>query len=522
MNAFKGSLSSREASSLVAEGFRSGFREARVVEIPQADGGDGTVEVLVHALRGEIAEVDVSGPMGKTVRARLGLLDGGKTAVIESAQASGLALVEPAERDVRRASSSGVGELLLWAARRGVRRIIVGVGGTAMNDGGIGAVQAAGGRVEDSEGRQVEPGTVGLARAVRVSPGSIPRDFARIEITAITDVVNPLLGPDGATRVYGPQKGLSPAEVDAVDAAMGRFARVLARDLGRDPSEVPRAGAGGGLSAALWAFFGARLESGSQFIMRETGLLREMYDADLVVTGEGAVDFQTAKGKVPFAVAEAAYSAGVPVIVLGGGLSEDVLEGYPPEFAAVFSVTPRPMAVAEAMAGARANLRFAAEQIARMGRLFAMARIDSRDTAAGGVVVRETGNGLEVLFINDAYGMVGLPKGHPEAGENLLEAAVREVCEETGIETAVLGDLGAVRHRYSDPDGRVIEKTVHYFLMKPVGGQLTPQEGETRGVMWVKEQDICTLKAYRNTFAVVARGLSRYRTLKTGFDGRTT
>lgn len=514
MNAFKGSLSAREASSLVAEGFRAGFREAELVEMPLADGGDGTVDVLTPALGGDIAEVTVTGPLGKPTVAQVGLVDGGKVAVIESAQASGLALLAPHERNVRKAQSRGVGELMLWAARRGARRIIVGVGGTAVNDGGIGAVQAAGGHVSDSGGKQVGPGIYGLAAAHRVSLGSIPDEFRGVEVIAITDVVNPFAGPDGATRVYGPQKGLLPEEVEAVDASMSRYAQILARDLGKDPSGLSMSGAGGGLSGALWAFFGARLESGSLFIMRETGLSREIAGADLVVTGEGAVDFQTAKGKAPFAVAEAAYMAGVPVIALGGSLSEDLADGYPPEFAAVFSSTPRPMAVEDAIAHARRNLRFAAEQLARLGRVFALSRVDSRDLAAGGVVVREHEGELQVLMINDRYGMVALPKGHPEPGEQPGETAIREIAEETGIEAAIMGDIGVIRHRFPEKDGRVVEKSVRYFVMRPVGGALNPQAGETRGVMWVSERSLRSLKTYRDTLATVSRGLSLYRSIR--------
>lgn len=518
MNAFKGSLSSREASSLVADGFRAGFREAELVEMPLADGGDGTVDVLTR-LGGRIAEVLVTGPMGKPVNAGVGLLDGGKTAVVESAQASGLALVPPDERDVRRAQSRGVGELMLWASKQGVKRIIVGVGGTAMNDGGIGAAQAAGARILDSRSKQVESGILGLCQVEGVSVGTIPESFEGIEIVAISDVRNPLVGPDGATRIYGPQKGLDQDETIAADRAMARYAAIIARDIGKDPSAVPMSGAGGGLSAALWAFFGARLESGSAFIMEKTGLAREIRKADLVVTGEGAIDSQTAEGKGPFAVAELACRAGVPVLAIGGGLSRDVVANCPLEFSAVFSATPRPMTLDDAVLGARQNLRFAAEQLARAGRVFALSKANSKDFAAGGVVIREGSCGPEVLVIVDRYGMVALPKGHPEAGEPPEAAAVREILEETGIEAAPVGELGVVKHRFPSEDGKVIEKSVRYFVMRPVGGTLAPQKGETLGAAWTTESDLAGMKAYRDTLATVSRGLKMYRNIKS--DHRT-
>lgn len=512
MNAYKGSLSAREASSLVAEGLRKGFREAEVVELPLADGGDGTVEVLCGGPTGQRVEVEVTGPLGRPVKALVGFLDGGKTAVIESAQACGLALLSEEERDVRRANSRGVGELMLWAVRRGAGRLVVGIGGTAMNDGGIGAVQAAGGSVLDSHGRQVEPGTVGLRNVFSVSPGTIPEDFKGVEVVAIADVRNPLVGPEGATRVYGPQKGLTPEEVDEVDEAMRRYGAVLGRDLGRDPTHWPGAGAGGGLAAALGAFFGARFENGSHFVMKETGFFEELAGADFVITGEGSIDSQTAQGKVPFAVAEAAYRRGVPVIALGGGLAADVLSSYPPEFAAMFSATLRPGGVSEIMASARENLRFAAEQIGRAGRAFALWRATRREFSVGGIVIGESGSEPEVLLIEDRWGMIAPPKGHPDPGETPEEAAVREVYEETGIRVDISGDLGEVKYRFFAQDGEVVEKTVRYFLMTPVGGEARPQEGETLGVTWMSERDLASVVSYRDTLAVVRRALRVFRT----------
>jgi glycerate kinase len=512
MNAFKGSLSAREASSLVAEGLERGFREAEVVLLPLADGGDGTVQVLCASRGGQTVQVEVTGPLGRSVEALVGVLDGGRTVIIESAQASGLALIKDEERDARKAQSRGVGELMLWAARRGAKRIIVGVGGTAFNDGGIGAAQAAGGSVLDSEGRDVGPGTDGLFTVSAVSRGSIPESFRGIEAVAITDVTNPLYGPAGATRVYGPQKGLKPHEIDPVDEAMRRYGAILARDLGEDPSHFPGAGAGGGLGAGLRAFFGARFESGSRFVMEETGFFEKVRAADLVITGEGSIDSQTAQGKAPFTVAEAAYAAGVPVIALGGRLARDTISDYPPEFAALFSATVRPGTVDETMALARENLRFVAEQIGKLGRVFALSRARRRDAAAGGIVVRESGGEPEVLLIEDRWGMIAPPKGHPEPGEAPEEAAVREIWEETGIKAVVAGDLGDVKYRYFDGDGEVVEKVVRYFLMTSAGGELRPQRGETRRVMWVKERDLEGLRAYRDTVAVVRRALKTYRT----------
>lgn len=508
MNAFKGSMTSQEATSLVAEGFRRGYREANVLEMPMADGGDGTACVLTGAMNGETVTVAVTGPYGATVDAEVGVIDSGRTAVIESAKASGLALVPPGKRDVRKAQSRGVGELMLWAAGQGFKRIIVGIGGTAMNDGGIGAIQAAGGLVLDRNGQQVGSGFDGLFAVASVGLGAIADRFRGIEVIAACDVNNPMTGVDGATTVYGPQKGLCDDEVVAVDRQMAEYAKIIARDLGRDPSMVQGSGAGGALGAALWAFFGAKIVSGAQLVMEETGLLGQMDDADLLITGEGRVDSQTAKGKVPFAVARAAAERGVPAIAIGGSLADDIVSGYPPEFSALFSTVTRPMPVAEAIECGRESLTFSAEQIGRLARIFALSYPVNKDESAGGVVIRERDGEREILVIFDRYGFVAPPKGHPEPGESLEQAAVREVFEETGIEAVVRQGLGPVRYRFPGRDGSgPVQKTVHFFLMEVTGGTLKPQPGETLDVRWVKVADLPALKTYRDTQVLIERAL---------------
>ncbi len=558
MNAFKGSLTAQEATSLVASGLSHGYREATVIEMPLADGGDGTAGVLTAALGGTMIPVTVTGPYGSPVVAEVGLADLGKTAIIESAKASGLALVPEAQRDVRKAQSRGVGELMLWAAERGCNRIIVGIGGTAMNDGGIGAVQAAGGIALDGKGCQVVSGLAGLFEVSSVALGAISEKFKGIEVIAACDVANPMTGPDGATNVYGPQKGLSPDEVISVDRQMAAYAGILARDLGRDPSLVRGSGAGGGLGAALWAFFGARVESGAEIIMEEIGFGAEIDDADLVVTGEGMVDFQTAKGKVPYAVARAASAKGVHTVVIGGGLGESIVDGYPPEFSALFSSTLRPMHVSEAIAKARDNLRFSAEQIGRLVRASSLCYPVSTDESAGGVVIRRmddeasscnlahagasgpegataAGIGqktairgpsdgsekadnwqagrLEVLMIQDRYGFWCLPKGHMDPGETPEQAAVREMHEETGIRARIRQDLGVTRYRFPGESGPV-QKTVRFYLMEPIDGELKPQAGEVLDAKWVNVQGIGGLKTYNDTRMLIERAAAIYDRLR--------
>jgi len=505
MNAFKGSLSAQEACALVADGFRQGFPEARVVEIPLADGGDGTLDVLVAARSGQVQHVEVTGPYNKPARCRMGLLPG-YTVVVESAACSGLALAAPGERDVFSATSYGVGELMALAADKGVRRIIVGIGGTAMNDGGIGMVQAAGGKVLDVAGRQVPRGICGLKHVSHVAPGDIPERFKDIEMIAICDVDNPLTGSDGATMVYGPQKGLKPHELDEVDGYMDRYGSVLAADLRHDPRNVPRTGAGGGLAAALWAFFGAKLVDGAGFILEETGFIDEIEGASLVITGEGRIDSQTQKGKVPYAVAKAGFERGVSVIALGGSVGDSVLTRYPREFSAVFDSTTGPGTVEKAIEKAGLTLRFAARQIASLSRAVLLGGpAVRREVSAGGVVFRESNGRLQVLLVEDRFGYVALPKGHVDEGETIEQAALREVKEETGLDCEIVAYAGPCVYRFFDSGCAVVEKTVHYYAMKHIRGGLKPQPGETARVMWVDQKDVGRIKSYPNTKQFIER-----------------
>ncbi|MDQ6774551.1 MAG: glycerate kinase, partial [Candidatus Dormibacteraeota bacterium] len=256
-NPYKGSLGAPEAAAAIARGVRSVFPDAEVVEVPVADGGEGTVDALVAAHGGHLVRETVEGPLGAQVEAAFGLVDGGRTAVVELAAAAGLPLVSAADRDPRRASTYGFGQLLEAARRRGVNRIITGIGGSATNDGGAGMAQALGYRLLDAGGHDLARGGAalnGLAHidATRVDPG-----WRRITVDVACDVTNPLTGPEGATAVYGPQKGVTPDLAPELEAGLVRLAQVVARDLGRQVAEVPGAGAAGGVGAGLLAFLEA-------------------------------------------------------------------------------------------------------------------------------------------------------------------------------------------------------------------------------------------------------------------------
>ena len=297
---------------------RSALPDAEVVEIPVADGGDGTVEALVTAGRGVYRWANVEGPLGDPVVAQYGLIDSGRTAVVELAAASGFELITQARRDPRRTSTYGFGQLLDAARAAGVDRIIAGIGGSATNDGGAGMAQALGYRLTDAGGLDIERGGEALLRLETIDSGRVDQRWHGVRVKVATDVTNPLTGPEGASQVYGPQKGADPASVALLDQALAHFARVIERDLHRSVAGVPGAGAAGGCGAGLMAFLDAELVPGAALIVDAAGLPAALAGADLVITGEGRIDGQTAYGKAPGEVARRAHDAGVPVVFIAG------------------------------------------------------------------------------------------------------------------------------------------------------------------------------------------------------------
>ncbi|HKF79060.1 MAG TPA: glycerate kinase [Candidatus Dormibacteraeota bacterium] len=313
-NPYKGSLGAPEAARAIALGLRDVFRDARVLEVPVADGGEGTVQALVAARGGDVVMVTVRGPLGDPVEAAFGLIDGGGTAVVELASSSGLPLVPVGRRDPRVTSTYGFGEVLEAARRRGVRRIIAGIGGSATNDAGAGMAQAIGYRLLDAEGEELPPGGLALARLARIDASGVPAGWSDVDVEVAVDVTNPLTGPEGASAVYGPQKGATPAMVCELDAALSRFADVIGGGVAR----LPGSGAAGGAGAGLVAFLSARLRRGAPLVVEASGLDDALRGARAVFTGEGRVDAQTAYGKGPVEVARRARAAGVAAVLIAG------------------------------------------------------------------------------------------------------------------------------------------------------------------------------------------------------------
>lgn len=368
-DSFKESLSAPDVTDAIARGLSRAIPTATIDRAPMADGGEGTVEALVDATRGRVETMCVTGPLGQPVTARYGLLGDGATAAVEMAAASGLPLVPVEERDPSRTTTYGTGELIAAAFDRGARKILVGIGGSATNDGGAGMAQALGVKLLDQQGQAIGPGGAELLRLARIERDASARRFAEVEVEVACDVDNPLLGERGAARVYAPQKGADAQMVELLEQALANFADVVKRDLGVDVTGLPGAGAAGGLGAGLVAFLNAKLRLGIEIVIEATRLPERVRDADLVITGEGQIDGQSAYGKTAVGVAKVAAAAGVPVVAIAGSLGhghEAVLEHG---IQAYFSIMDRPMARDEAFANAASLVETCAEHIGRLASL---------------------------------------------------------------------------------------------------------------------------------------------------------
>ncbi|CDF82843.1 Glycerate kinase [Pseudomonas knackmussii B13] len=372
-DSFKESLSAPDVAAAIARGWLRARPADEILLRPMADGGEGTVDAVLEATGGERRECLVRGPLGTPVQAHWGWLEEG-TAVIEMAAASGLHLVPAHQRDATRTSSFGTGELIRAALDAGARKIILGLGGSATNDGGLGLLQALGVRFLDEQGAPLGDGGAELARLHSIDVAGLDTRLRAVEVEVAADVDNPLYGPRGASAVFGPQKGASPAQVEQLNAALQRYAQVAAQVLGEDHSAYPGVGAAGGLGFAARAFLGARFRPGIELVAEVAGLAEAMQGAALAITGEGRLDAQSLHGKTPVGVARVAAAAGVPVIALAGSLGEGYVRVHDNGIAAAFSLTPGPISLAQAMTGAAVELEARAEELARLWSLAQVSR----------------------------------------------------------------------------------------------------------------------------------------------------
>jgi glycerate kinase len=350
-DSFKGSLSAVQVAAAMARGIAAVFPEAEILQVPMADGGEGTVAALVTATGGRLLHRVVQGPMGAPVEAPWGISGDGTTAFIEMAAASGLPLVPEADRDPRLASTIGTGELIRAALDQGLRKLVIGLGGSATNDGGAGMARALGVRFLDDQGQDLPEGGAALARLARVDLAGLDGRLAAASLLVACDVDNPLCGPKGASAIYGPQKGATAAMVQELDAALGVFALVAEQATGRTVTQRPGAGAAGGLGAGLLLFTPAELRPGVAILLEATGFEGLLNGADLVLTGEGRTDAQTAMGKAPAGVAAMAKRHGVPVVCLSGGLGEGANAVLDCGIQALASIVPGPMVLQACLDG---------------------------------------------------------------------------------------------------------------------------------------------------------------------------
>lgn len=368
-DSFKGSCTAREAAEYIRRGVAEVFPDAEFTLLPIADGGEGTVDSLVAATGGRLVEVDSFDPLGRPIRAPYGILPDG-TAVVETAAASGLTLVAAHERDALRASTYGTGLLIRRALERGARRVIIGLGGSATTDGGMGLARALGLRFLDADGSPLDDGGAELARLARIDVSALMPEAASCRFVLACDVKNVLCGAEGAAYVFSPQKGASPAQVQQLDAALGNYARVLKKQLGSDAALRPGSGAAGGLGCVFMAFFNAEVKPGIELVLDTIGFDKHVREADLVITGEGRLDAQSAYGKVPCGVAERSKSMkNVPVVAIGGAIGDGADALYSRGVDALASAVSRVCTLDEAMSATEQNLTQTSRRTAQLIKL---------------------------------------------------------------------------------------------------------------------------------------------------------
>ncbi|RML57980.1 Glycerate kinase [Pseudomonas syringae pv. pisi] len=365
-DSFKDSLSAQAVADAIASGVAEVWPHAELIKCPMADGGEGTIEALLAACNGELMSASVSGPLGAPVTAHWGWLADSRTAIIEMAMASGLQLLTLAQRDACVTSTEGTGQLISAALDAGARRVILAIGGSATNDGGSGMLTALGARFLNADDQPLAPGGLALAELARIDLSGFDPRLSNVCIEIAADVDNPLCGPNGASSIFGPQKGASPEQVMALDAALGCFADQTAQVLGEDLRNSPGSGAAGGMGFAAKAYLKASFRAGVEVVADLTGLEQALIGADLVITGEGRFDAQTLRGKTPLGVARVAQRRQVPVIVLAGTLGEGYEQLYAHGIGAAFALVSGPMSLEQACRDTRRLLHERARDVARL------------------------------------------------------------------------------------------------------------------------------------------------------------
>jgi glycerate 2-kinase len=365
---FKESLSAEETAQIIAKGFRKVFQEAEIVEMPLGDGGEGFTKTMISATGGEIRTTPATGPTGEKIESHFGIFtddDGKKVAVLEMAAAAGLSLVPKDKRNPFETTTYGVGELIKAALDAGVDKILVGNGDSGTNDGGAGAAQALGVRLLKENGEEIEPTGTGLKELAKIDLSRRDERLKNVKIDVACNIKNILCGEKGVARVFGPQKGASPEQVEEMSAALDRYAKIIKRDTGKDVALMPGGGASGGLGAGLYALLDAELHSRFDIIFKYFDLDQALENADLVITAEGGINFQTPNGKIPSEAARRAKKLDLPVIAIAGTLSDGWEKNYDAGIDAMFSILREPATLEEAIEKAPELLGQTSENVAR-------------------------------------------------------------------------------------------------------------------------------------------------------------
>lgn len=365
-DSFKESMTAKEACEAIEKGLRKVMDNLECIHVPMADGGEGTTQSLVDATGGKFYTVKVTGPLGERKEAIFGILGDEKTAILEMAEASGLEIVSRDKRDATITTTYGTGELIKAALDKGVETILIGIGGSATNDGGAGMVQALGGKLLDRVGNEIGFGGGELAKLEKIDISNLDKRLKDVKIIVACDVQNPLTGPTGASHVFGRQKGANEEQREQLDRNLKHYAEIIRRDLGKDVETIPGAGAAGGLGAGLMAFLSAELRKGIDIVIEYSKLEDKIQGADYVITGEGSIDGQTRFGKTPYGVAKVAKKYDIPVIALAGNVGKDIDVLYDYGFTAIFSILPRVETLEKAINNGKKNIQYISENLGRV------------------------------------------------------------------------------------------------------------------------------------------------------------
>lgn len=373
-DSFKESMTAKEVCIAMENGLKKVYPDADYIHVPMADGGEGTVQSLIDATDGTLYTLEVTGPLGTPVQAHYGVMGGGEIGVIEMASASGIHFVNAQTKNPLVTTTYGTGELIKSCLDRGIRKIILGIGGSATNDGGAGMAQALGAQLLNKDGESLCYGGGSLEQLHTIDISAMDPRLQQVELIVACDVTNPLCGPQGASAIFGPQKGATPEMVETLDRNLQHYADVIATSLGRDVATKPGAGAAGGLGAGLMAFTQCTMKKGIDIVIEYSGLADKLAHADVCFTGEGRIDLQTKFGKTPFGVAQVAKAHHVPVIVVAGSIGQGAQELIAEGIDAIFDITPTATSIDELLVTGKANMERTCENIARLMQIAAFQR----------------------------------------------------------------------------------------------------------------------------------------------------